>query len=134
MSRNEAKRERSQDRRSGSCGWICSANQDEVSTAGHCAGLEGLGFKAGYQNDFAASNSPIRGSSATLLFKTARFVLRCRSGCGTIAIADPHNHVLHLIAPVPDVAVVGARHGNTDGFTVEPRPDEIDAGWHIDDC
>jgi len=51
-----------------------------------------------------------------------------------ITITDPHNHVQHSIAPVHDVAVVGAWHGNTDGFTVEPRPGEIYAGWHIDDC
>jgi hypothetical protein len=51
-----------------------------------------------------------------------------------ITITDPHNHLQHSIAPVRDTAVVGAWHGNTDGFTVEPRPGETYAGWHLDDC
>ncbi|MBM3852411.1 MAG: hypothetical protein FJ399_04560 [Verrucomicrobia bacterium] len=51
-----------------------------------------------------------------------------------ITITDPHNHIQHSIAPVRDTAVVGAWHGNTDGLTVEPRPGETFAGWHIDDC
>jgi hypothetical protein len=51
-----------------------------------------------------------------------------------ITIADPHNHIMHSIAPVRDVAVVGAWHGNTDGFTVEERGRDPYRGWHIDDC
>lgn len=51
-----------------------------------------------------------------------------------IQITDPHNHISHSFAPVKDVAVVGAWHGNTDGFTREiPRSERFD-GWHIDDC
>jgi hypothetical protein len=51
-----------------------------------------------------------------------------------ITIADPHNHIMHSIAPVRDVAVVGAWHGNTDGFTVEERTGDPYKGWHLDDC
>ncbi|MBI5692610.1 MAG: hypothetical protein HZC55_21225 [Verrucomicrobia bacterium] len=51
-----------------------------------------------------------------------------------ITVTDPHNHIQHSIAPVRDVAVVGAWHGNTDGLTVEPRPGDRYDGWHIDDC
>lgn len=51
-----------------------------------------------------------------------------------VTITDPHNHVQHSIAPVRDVAVVGAWHGNTDGLTVEPRPGENYSGWHLDNC
>lgn len=51
-----------------------------------------------------------------------------------IQITDPHNHVSHSIAPVKDVAVVGAWHGNTDGFTREVPKSEPYDGWHLDDC
>lgn len=51
-----------------------------------------------------------------------------------IQIADPHDHISHSIAPVRDVAVVGAWHGNTDGFTREVAAAEPFAGWHVDDC
>lgn len=52
-----------------------------------------------------------------------------------ITIADPHNHIQHSTAPVRDVAIVGAWHGNTDGLTVEVnQPDPSYSGWHIDDC
>lgn len=51
-----------------------------------------------------------------------------------ITIADPHNHIQHSIAPIHDIAVVGAWHGNTDGPTVETRPGDTFDGWHIDDC
>ncbi len=51
-----------------------------------------------------------------------------------IQITDPHNHVSHSIAPVKDVAIVGAWHGNTDGLTREvPKSDPYN-GWHVDDC
>lgn len=51
-----------------------------------------------------------------------------------ITIADPHNHIQHSTAPMRDVAVVGAWHGNTDGPTVEARRPDPFAGWHIEDC
>ncbi|HPA17370.1 MAG TPA: hypothetical protein PLU30_06455 [Verrucomicrobiae bacterium] len=51
-----------------------------------------------------------------------------------IQISDPHNHISHSTAPVKDVAVVGAWHGNTDGFTREVPKSEPYDGWHIDDC
>lgn len=51
-----------------------------------------------------------------------------------IQITDPHNHVSHSTAPVRDVAVVGAWHGNTDGFTREVPASEPFKGWHLDDC
>jgi hypothetical protein len=51
-----------------------------------------------------------------------------------IQIADPHNHISHSTAPVRDVAVVGAWHGNTDGFTREVPAAEPYRGWHLDDC
>lgn len=51
-----------------------------------------------------------------------------------IQITDPHNHISHSSAPVRDVAVVGAWHGNTDGFTREVPASEPYKGWHLDDC
>ena len=51
-----------------------------------------------------------------------------------IQITDPHNHISHSHAPVRDVAVVGAWHGNTDGFTREVPASEPYQGWHLDDC
>jgi hypothetical protein len=51
-----------------------------------------------------------------------------------ITISDPHNHISHSIAPIKDVAVVGAWHGNTDGFTREVGEQDPYEGWHIDDC
>lgn len=51
-----------------------------------------------------------------------------------IQITDPHNHISHSIAPVKDVAVVGAWHGNTDGFTREVPATEPFDGWHVEDC
>lgn len=51
-----------------------------------------------------------------------------------IQITDPHNHISHSTAPVRDVAVVGAWHGNTDGFTREVPASEPYKGWHVDDC
>ena len=46
-----------------------------------------------------------------------------------IQITDPHNHISHSTAPVKDVAVVGAWHGNTDGFTREvPASEPYRAG------
>jgi hypothetical protein len=51
-----------------------------------------------------------------------------------ITIADPHNHIQHSTAPIRDVAVVGAWHGNTDGPTVESRQPDSYKGWHIEDC
>ena len=51
-----------------------------------------------------------------------------------IQITDPHNHISHSTAPVRDVAVVGAWHGNTDGFTREVPASEPYRGWHLDDC
>ncbi len=51
-----------------------------------------------------------------------------------ITIADPHNHIQHSTAPLRDVAVVGAWHGNTDGPTVEARRPDSFTGWHIEDC
>lgn len=51
-----------------------------------------------------------------------------------IQISDPHNHISHSHAPVRDVAVVGAWHGNTDGFTREVPASEPYQGWHLDDC
>jgi hypothetical protein len=51
-----------------------------------------------------------------------------------IQITDPHNHISHSDAPVRDVAVVGAWHGNTDGFTRELPASEPYKGWHLDDC
>ncbi len=51
-----------------------------------------------------------------------------------IQITDPHNHVSHSNAAIRDVAVVGAWHGNTDGFTREVPKSEPYAGWHLDDC
>ena len=51
-----------------------------------------------------------------------------------IQIADPHNHISHSTAPVRDVAVVGAWHGNTDGFTREIPASDAYRGWHLDDC
>lgn len=51
-----------------------------------------------------------------------------------IQITDPHNHISHSSAPVRDVAVVGAWHGNTDGFTREVPASESYKGWHVDDC
>ena len=51
-----------------------------------------------------------------------------------IHITDPHNHISHSIAPVKDVAVVGAWHGNTDGIGRDVMiPDHFD-GWHADEC
>jgi hypothetical protein len=51
-----------------------------------------------------------------------------------IQIVDAHNHISHSISAVKNVAVVGAWHGNTDGFTRElGQPDPYD-GWHVDDC
>ena len=51
-----------------------------------------------------------------------------------VQIADTHNHLHHSTAPMRDVAVVGAWHGNTDGPTVAAhRPDPF-TGWHIEDC
>jgi hypothetical protein len=51
-----------------------------------------------------------------------------------IQIADPHNHISHSFAPVRDIAVVGAWHGNTDGFTREVPKSEPYQGWHVEDC
>lgn len=51
-----------------------------------------------------------------------------------IQITDANNHISHSNAPVHDVAVVGAWHGNTDGFTREVPASEPYAGWHVDDC
>jgi hypothetical protein len=51
-----------------------------------------------------------------------------------IQITDPHNHISHSFSPVRDVAVVGAWHGNTDGFTREVPASEPYKGWHVDDC
>ena len=49
-------------------------------------------------------------------------------------ITDANNHISHSNAPVHDVAVLGAWHGNTDGFTREVPASEPYAGWHLDDC
>lgn len=51
-----------------------------------------------------------------------------------IQITDAQNHISHSTAPVRDVAVVGAWHGNTDGFTREVPASEPYKGWHLDDC
>ena len=51
-----------------------------------------------------------------------------------IQITDPHNHISHSFAPVKDVAVVGAWHGNTDGLTREVPKSEPYNGWHVEDC
>ncbi len=51
-----------------------------------------------------------------------------------IQITDPHNHISHSTAPIKDVAVVGAWHGNTDGFTREVPASEPYKGWHVEDC
>jgi hypothetical protein len=51
-----------------------------------------------------------------------------------IQITDANNHISHSNAPVHDVAVVGAWHGNTDGFTREVPASEPHKGWHVDDC
>ncbi len=51
-----------------------------------------------------------------------------------IQITDANNHISHSTAPVRDVAVVGAWHGNTDGFTREIPAAEPYRGWHLDDC
>jgi hypothetical protein len=51
-----------------------------------------------------------------------------------IVITDRHNHIQHSTAPMRDVAVVGAWHGNTDGPTVEARRPDPFTGWHIEDC
>jgi len=51
-----------------------------------------------------------------------------------IQITDPHNHISHSIAPVKDVAIIGAWHGNTDGLTREVPKSEPYAGWHVEDC
>ncbi len=51
-----------------------------------------------------------------------------------IQISEPHNHLHHSTAPIRDIAVVGAWHGNTDGPTVEARRPDPFSGWHIDDC
>jgi len=51
-----------------------------------------------------------------------------------IQITDANNHVSHSNAPIRDVAVVGAWHGNTDGFTREVPKSEPYTGWHVDDC
>jgi hypothetical protein len=51
-----------------------------------------------------------------------------------IQITDPHNHISHSTAPIKDVAVVGAWHGNTDGFTREVPQSETYDGWHVEDC
>ena len=51
-----------------------------------------------------------------------------------VQIADTHNHLYHSTAPMRDVAVVGAWHGNTDGPTVEARQSDSFSGWHIEDC
>ena len=51
-----------------------------------------------------------------------------------VQITDTHNHLHHSTAPMRDIAVVGAWHGNTDGPTVAVhRPDSF-SGWHIEDC
>lgn len=51
-----------------------------------------------------------------------------------INITDPHNHISHSVSIVKDVTVVGAWHGNTDGFTREmPEPDPY-TGWLLEDC
>jgi len=51
-----------------------------------------------------------------------------------IQITDANNHISHSNATVKDVAVVGAWHGNTDGFTREVPKSEPYRGWHVDDC
>jgi hypothetical protein len=51
-----------------------------------------------------------------------------------VQIADTHNHLSHSTAPMRDIAVVGAWHGNTDGPTIEAHEPDPYTGWHIEDC
>lgn len=52
-----------------------------------------------------------------------------------INYTDANNHMTHSCAPIADVAVVGAWHGNTDGLTVEnPSSGETYSGYNVDDC
>jgi len=51
-----------------------------------------------------------------------------------IQITDAHAHLSHSIAPMKNLAVVGAWHGNTDGPTREVPASEPYDGWHVDDC
>jgi hypothetical protein len=51
-----------------------------------------------------------------------------------IQVTDAHAHLSHSIAPMKNIAVVGAWHGNTDGPTREVPASESYDGWHVEDC